>query len=106
MVATLHLLLPVGMNGVSGAVPVAVAPAQARTIPVPASVCAPAVAVKLVFPAFSHVTAPAAEDITANSDISAATSTAKRAILLMLFSYSYANGAASEGAAGQAGASR
>jgi hypothetical protein len=73
----------------AGAVPVAVAPEHPRLLEPTDSVPPEPVAVNDVLPELSHDTAPAVDDSTANEDANAATSTTKRAILLMMFSYSY-----------------
>jgi hypothetical protein len=75
-------------NGLADIVPVVSLLRQVSDAPLPDSVTGPPVAVKLVPPSLTHVTAPADDDITPKSDISDATNTHMRMILLIVSSRS------------------
>jgi hypothetical protein len=77
------------VNGVVPIVPVASLPEQISDRPPPDNVPGPPVAMKVELPSYDHVTAPAVDDITPKSDISDATNTHMRMILLISFSYFY-----------------
>jgi hypothetical protein len=89
MVQPVNLVLPdaadqtAPTNGLVPIVPVRSLPVQISDKPTPDNVRGPLVAVKLVPPSLDHVTAPADDDITPNSDISDTTTTHMRPILLI-----------------------
>jgi hypothetical protein len=75
-------------KGDAGTVPVTSEPVQPNVTAVDVSVPPPPVAVNVESPVLCHVTAPAADDRTANKDNNAAARTARRANLVMTSSSS------------------